>query len=210
MKLFFTLFTCIILSFSASAQLIPRVVVAANVLDLNGFVENNAAKIVWKVSDNEKGNVFEVEKSEDGVIFKTVGAVLGSNRPGMEEYEFKGVHQKEVTAFYRLKIINRDESSAHSKVIQLKNNLLLTGSSIRLLNSPTDSQLDFTYQSESKGPGEVSVYGMSGAKLYSGRVLTNTGSNLVTLNMNGGIKRGIYILEVKNGRERTAIKFIKR
>ena len=210
MKLFFTLFTCIILSFSASAQIRPHVVVAANVLDLNGFVENNAAKIIWKVSDNEKGNVFEVEKSEDGMIFKTVGAVLGSNKPGMEEYEFKGVYQKEATAFYRLKVINRDQSSAHSKVIQLKNNPLLTGSTIRLLNSPTDSQLDFTYESELKGPGEISVYSMTGTKLYSGRVLTNTGSNVVTLNMNGGIRRGIYILEVINGKERTAIKFIKR
>ena len=209
MKLFFTLFSAMILAFGASAQIKYRVV-AANVLDLNGFVENDTARIAWKVSDNEKGNVFEVEKSADGITFKTLGIVLGSNKPGMEEYEFKGILQKENTAFYRLRVINRDnQSGSHSKVIQLKNNRLVRESAIRVLNSSTASQLGFAYQSEVKGPGEVSVYNISGAKVYSGRVFTTTGSNLFTLNVNGGIKGGVYILEVRNSKERTAIKFIK-
>ena len=209
MKLIFTLFTGIILTFGATAQLSSRVV-AANVLDFNGFVENNTAKIVWKVSDNEKGNVFQLEKSADGMVFKTAGVILGSNKPGMEEYEFKGVEQREVSAFYRLKIINRDESSAHSKVIELKNNTPIPDNSLRVLNSHVDSQLGFTYQSKSKGPGEVSVYNLNGAKLYSERLVSKNGSNSVTINMNRGIKGGMYILEVRNGSERTAIKFIKR
>ena len=209
MKQIFTLFTGIILTIGASAQQLSRVV-TANVLDFNGFVENNSAKIVWKVSDNEKGNVFEVEKSVDGMIFKTAGVVLGSNKPGMEEYEFKGVEQREATAFYRLKLINRDESRAHSKVIELKNNSPISENNLRVVNSHVDSQLGFTYQSKSKGPGEVSVYNLNGAKLHSERMITKTGSNFVTINMKGGVKGGMYILEVRNGNERTAIKFIKR
>src|SRR5215204_1403434 len=208
MKPFFTLLTGIILSFSASAQLKHRVIVA-NVFDLNGFVRNDSAKIAWKVSDNERGNVFEVEKSLDGMTFETSGIVFVSNKPGMEEYEFKGIPQKETTAYYRLKIFNRDKSSAYSKMIQLKNNPPALGNIIRLLNNPADSQLGFTYQSELKGPGEISVYSLSGVTLYSGRIFTTTGSNLVTLNINGGIQRGIYILEVRSGKERTAIKFVK-
>lgn len=209
MKQFFTLFTGIILTFGASAQRTSRVV-AANVLDFSGFVENNTAKILWKVSDNEKGNVFELEKSADGIMFKTAGVVLGSNKPGMEEYEFKGVEQWEASAFYRLKIINRDETSAHSKVIELKNTSPRSDNNLRVMNSPMDSQLGFTYQSNFKGPGEVSVYNLNGAKLHSERLVTKNGSNSVTIKMAGGIKGGMYILEVRNGNERTAIKFIKR
>ena len=210
MKLFFTFFTGIILSFGLNAQRTSRVV-AANVLDFNGFVEGNSAKIVWKVSDNEKGNVFEVEKSLDGIMFKTAGVVLGSNKPGMEEYEFKGVEQREESAFYRLKIINRDESSAHSKVIELKNTTPLQENNLRVVNSHMASeQLGFTYQSKSNGPGEVSVYNLNGVKVFSERLVTKNGTNSVTINLNGGVKGGMYILEVRNGKERTAMKFIKR
>src|SRR5687767_12503791 len=118
MKPFFTLLTGIILCFGTTAQQKHRVVVA-NVFNLNGLVRYDSAKIGWRVSDNEKGHVFEVEKSLDGVTFQTSGIVFGSQKPGMEEYELKGIFQKEATAYYRLKIFNGDRSSAYSKVIQL-------------------------------------------------------------------------------------------
>ena len=208
MKPFFTLLTAIILSLSISAQPKNRVFVA-NVFELNGSVKNDSAKIAWKVSDNERGHVFEVEKSLDGMTFETSGIVFGSNKPGMEEYEFKGILQKEATAYYRLKIFNGNTASDYSKVIQLKNIPPVSGSIVRLLNNHSESQLGFTYQSDVKGTADVSVYNISGARIYSGRVFAYTGSNTVTLNINTGIKSGIYVLEVVNGKERTAVKFVK-
>ena len=208
MKLFFTLLTGIILSLSISAQPKNRAFVA-NVFEFTGSVKNDSAKIAWKVSDNERGHLFEVEKSLDGMTFETSGIVFASDKPGIEEYEFKGIAQKEATAYYRLKIFNGSKASDYSKVIQLKNTPPAPASVIRLLNNHSESQIGFTYQSDAKGTADVFVYNMSGARVYAGRVFTYTGSNMVTLNMNAGIKRGIYILEVINGNERTAVKFVK-
>ena len=208
MRPFFTLLTGIIMCFSANAQLKHRVVVA-NVLDLNGIVKNDFAKIEWRVSDNERGNIFEVEKSLDGITFETAGIVFVSDKAGMEEYEFKGIPQKETSAYYRLKIFNRDKSSAYSKVIQVKNNPVVAGTDIRVLNNYSASQLGFNYQSESKGAADVTIYSISGTRIYSGRVFAYTGSNMFTINTNGGIKSGVYILEVRNGKDRTAVKFVK-
>ena len=189
---------------------IVNTLLPSNILDFSGSVENNTAKLQWKLSDNEERNVFNVEKSADGKIFTTAGVVLGSGKPGMGEYTLKGIQQNESTAFYRLQITKGDQSTGYSRVIELKNNGTVAGNAIRLLNNPVDSYLGFTYQSELKGPCEVSIYSMTGARLYYERFVTKTGSTSVMLNMGGRIQAGIYLLEVRNDRERTTTKFIKK
>jgi hypothetical protein len=190
--------------------LLQSALLPANILDFNGFVENNSLKLQWKVSDNEKGNVFEVEKSEDGSNFKMAGLVFASEKAGMEEYFFKGIAQKEPTAFYRLKIISMDRSIAHSRVIQVKNNAAVPGSALHLQNNPVDSYLGFNYLSETSNTSEVSIYSMTGTKLYSERLATKNGGNTFTLNMGGKINAGIYLLEIRNGGKRTTTRFIKK
>ena len=182
----------------------------ANIIDFSGFVENTAVKLQWRISDNEKGNILEVQKSEDGLYFTTGGLVLASDKTGMEEYFFKGIYQKEAKAFYRLKIISMDQSISYSKVIELRSNSASSAKTLRLMNNPVDSYLGFYYQSERSDQSEVSIYSLTGTKLYSERVFMKSGESTVTLNMGGRILAGIYLLEVRNGTGRTAVKFIKR
>jgi hypothetical protein len=181
----------------------------ANLLELKGSVENTAVKLQWNVNDNENGNVFEVQKSADGSNFKSVGFLFASEKKGTEEYFFKGIYQVEATAFYRLKIKGNDNSSSYSKVIQLSKLETGPAKAIRLLKNPVDSYLGFTYQPEPNIPSEVSIYAMSGTKLYSTKLSTN-GVSTFTLNLGGRITAGIYLLEIRSGAERKVIKFIKR
>ena len=192
------------------AGIVNTLLPASNILGFHGSLENNAAKLQWTMSSNEQGNVFEVQKSVDGKIFTTTGVVFASNNPGSEEYTFNGIQQKESAAFYRLKIISRDQSSVYSRVLELRNNGSVTDNAIRLLNNPVDSYLGFTYQSELQGPREVSIYSMTGVRLYYERLVTKSGSSSITLNMGGRIHPGIYLLEIRNGRERATTKFIKK
>ena len=128
----------------------------------------------------------------------------------MEQYFFKGISQKESKAFYRLKIISMDHSISYSKVIELRNNSAIPPKTVRMLNNPVESYLGFYYQSETSNQSEVSIYSLTGTKLYSERLFVKSGENTFTLNVGGRILAGIYLLEVRNDTERTAVKFIKR
>lgn len=198
------------------AKVFPALAISANtlmpvnILDFNGSIENNAVKLQWKISDNEKRNLFEVQKSIDGSNFTTAGFVFGTEKAGIEEYVFTRIIQMEPTAFYRLKIERGDHSLSYSKVMQLRNLSTTPGITIRLMNNPVESYLGFTYESTSNNLCEISIYSMSGTKLYTEQLHSQKAANHFTLNMGGRIHAGIYLLEVKNGRERTVVKFIKK
>ena len=179
-------------------------------LDFNGAVENNLVTLQWKISNNDKGTVFEVQKSVDGFRFITVGSLSATSKEGTEEYLFRQIPQTEIKAFYRLKMQGGDLSASYSKITQINNLAPLADKNIRLLNNPVDSYLAFIYQSKTTNPGEISIYSVTGAKLYSEQLRPRIGMNNVTINVGGIITKGIYVIEVKCGRERTTTKFVKK
>jgi hypothetical protein len=189
---------------------IVNALLPTNILNFNGTVENSVIKLQWKLSGDEQGSEFQVEKSSDGKNFTTIGSVSEPNNRGMGDYSFNGVQQKEPIAFYRLQRISKGQATFYSCVIELRNNGATGAASIRLLKNPVDSYLGFAYQSELKGPRDVTIYSMTGARLYYERMVSKTGSNSVTLNMGGRIQPGIYMLEVSNGRGKMTAKFIKK
>jgi hypothetical protein len=192
------------------AALVINSLLPLNILEVKGSVENTAVNLEWKVSDNQKGNVFEVQKSLDGANFQAVGLIMASEKEGIEDYFFKGISQTEATAYYRLKIQNGSHPVTYTKIIQLRNTTLSVGKTIRLSNNPVESYLGFTYQSQAGNSTDISIYDLNGKKLYTVKQTTQKGTNTFTLNMGGRINAGIYLLEVRNGSERTTAKFIKR
>ena len=78
------------------------------------------------------------------------------------------------------------------------------------MQNPVDAYLNFSYQSSSEGKSTITIYNMTGAKLYATDVLLNRGINTVTLNLGGSIDQGAYIVEVVNNQDRSIAKFIKK
>lgn len=185
------------------------VILASNIVDLTGSIDNNGkAKLQWRTSQNELINQFEVEKSIDGKTFETIGMVFTSEKTGLETYQFKYDDSKALNNYYRIKAISKSGKSTYSKVIRLiSENISRDGLSI--LKNPVDAYLTFSYQSSEDSNSEVSIYNIAGVKVYTTNVRSNKGANAITLNMGGRIYSGMYLLELKNGADKKAVKFLK-
>ena len=184
------------------------VILASNIVDFTGTIDNGKAKLQWRTSQNELINQFEVEKSIDGKTFETIGMVFTSEKTGLETYQFKYDDSKALNNFYRIKATSKSGKSTYSKVIRLiSENISRDGLSI--LKNPVDSYLAFSYQASEDSNSEVSIYNIAGVKVYSTNVRSNKGANAITLNMGGRIYSGMYLLELKNGADKKAVKFIK-
>lgn len=85
-----------------------------------GSIENNKSKLSWSVNDNESLNLFEVERSFDGKEFKTIAIVFTAEEQGDAAYAFKETITKSPNAYYRLKIVEKDNSAHYSTVLLLK------------------------------------------------------------------------------------------
>lgn len=190
----------VVLMVNSTSFLLP-----VKLVNFTGAIENNTATLKWQIADNRPGAVFEVQKSSEGINFITVSNVLSSGQNGVQEYS---VGYNGGGGFYRLKMTNVDGSVSFSKVIQLS---AKANQGIVLKCNPVDAYLGFTYNSTTGNSAEVSIYSMSGAKLYSVNVGLRKGANDVTINLGGRITTGTYVMEVKGAvGERAVTKIYKK
>ena len=195
--------------YACSSNATP-IILPVKLLGFNGSLLNNKASLQWSVADNETGKYFEVQKSNDGRTFTTIGVVLVSEKNGTENYSFTDTKEIATEAYYRLRIVNKNGSVSHSKTILLKGQAINAATSLAILQNPVESALVLSYTSAAAGKATVNIYNTAGVKMHTMVANCQAGTNAVTVNLDGKFSSGAYLLEVINGTERTVSRFIKR
>lgn len=91
-------------------------VTVATVLNFSGTINSDRILLNWAIDKNQGVDQIEVEKSADEKNFTMAGLVFGTDQPDKAEYLFYE-RNKGTKSFYRLKIINKDRTSAYSSII---------------------------------------------------------------------------------------------
>ena len=168
----------------------------------------NENKLTWNIADNEASKQFIIEKSIDGKNFTQIGLVHSTSKIGVEQYGFNDPTNTS-KSFYRIKLVTIQSSYLYSNTLLLENKGK-GGNGLHLHQNPVDSYLNFAYQSEENTIGTISIYNGSGVKVYSQKTNLAKDVNSITINLDGKIYRGLYILEVKTSMNHNTVKFIKR
>jgi hypothetical protein len=96
----------------------PATTTAAKLISVNASIDKNRVFIDWTVDENETVYQFEIEKSNDGKNFTTAALVFGSDKPATDNYRFyEKAGKKKVT--YRIKIINKNQQTEYSSVVEV-------------------------------------------------------------------------------------------
>jgi hypothetical protein len=177
-------------------------------LSFQGSLSKDQAQLNWSVADNQTGDYFEVEKSSDGKKFSTVALVSTTQIQGNASYQYK--EAADASAYYRLKIVNKDRSVSYSKVLLIKAQSGGSNNSLALLQNPVQHTLAFSFTSSATSTNEIAVYNLVGAKVHAEKLTVQKGNNVISLKLNNNLSSGTYFLEVKNNTERTTTKFIKQ
>ena len=177
-------------------------------LSLQGGLSNNETVINWSVAENESGQYFQVEKSLDGKNFIAAGMVFNTAKKGNELYTYR--ETKTQYDYYRLKVLNKDQTIAYSKIVVVKNNAGNAVEEMRLLQNPVQSSLNFSYNSTLNTITNISIYTITGTRLFTSKAAMHQGMNSYSLDISNKLSSGTYILELKTGNQRTTTKFIKQ
>jgi hypothetical protein len=177
-------------------------------INFQGNINDNKVGLQWTVAENETGNSFELEKGFDGVHFTTAALIFTTTKAGEENYSYK--ESIEQTSFYRLKMINKDNSVSYSKTIRVAVEKSESSNQVRILQNPVTASLQFSYSAPSNESTTVNIYTLTGTKLFSTRLPSQKGTNTQLLNLNSKINPGVYLLEIINGTERSISKFMKQ
>ena len=91
------------------------------------YEENQSVTLEWKTTFEIAFSHFEVEKSENGVDFQTIGTVKGKGGMILTQYDFCDTQlSSEPIVYYRLKQVDLDGTFEYSKVlaVHLSDNML--------------------------------------------------------------------------------------
>lgn len=182
------------------------VILPVKLLNFTATVESAKVELKWIAEENHTGNFFEVERSYDGKGYQAVSKVLAAGNAGTKEYATFDVYS-ERDVFYRLKIVNKDLSVSYSKVIVVRGGQTTEG--LNLLGNPVSNSLDFTYTAASGSLSTVSIYAVSGVKVYEEKRNLNPGINSARIQTHH-LQPGTYIVIMNTPAGRTATKFVKR
>ena len=175
----------------------------------SGSLVNNKVQLKWTVAENETGDRFELEKSNDGKNFSVSSILFTTSQIGNEAYLYNEAVALEGGVYYRIKIINKDNSISYSSVVFLKNTSNTITEKITLLNNAPQSSLSFSMNSSNSELGKVNLYNAAGIKVYSFDVTIQKGINTIAKDTNKNLAHGIYILEVASTTKRIAVKLTK-
>jgi len=89
----------------------------AQSITFSATYSNNKLLFNWSTDANEMTDRFEVEKSSDGVNFKTAALVFTSEKKGLEDYKYYEMVSLNETVYYRLKIYGLNNKITYSKLL---------------------------------------------------------------------------------------------
>lgn len=179
-------------------------------VSFSGNIFNSKAQLTWSVAENETGDHFEIEKSTDGRTFANAGVLFTTTKIGTESYSFREAAELTTTSYYRLKIVNKDNSTSYSKIVTLKTDKDAATTTLTIVQNPVTATLQFQYTAATTSTAKVILYNAAGVSVMSKDLSLQKGTNAVSLNLDNSINQGTYFLQISNGTERSIAKLVKK
>ncbi len=163
---------------------------------------NNSIVLLWSTATEVNNDYFEVQRSENGEQFKSVGTVKGAGNSSKElNYEFTDLQPIDNLSYYRLKQVDFDGDYKYSDVISVSHN----GGQIRLLSlsifpNPTFAS-DINFKITAPDPNEnidIQILDLSGRSYYSQSTPTSF-DDTYHLDLSSVISSGLYLLVIRQG-----------
>ncbi|MCF2489864.1 PQQ-dependent sugar dehydrogenase [Dyadobacter sp. CY347] len=102
---------------SAVYRIFSGTALPVTLVDFSGTRGNEGVKLSWSTSSETDFKDFEIEQSYNAAHFEKIGTVSGENSVSGAQYAFSHAVNFTGNHYYRLKMIDKDNSFTHSKII---------------------------------------------------------------------------------------------
>lgn len=162
-------------------------------------VDNEYIQVDWTTATEINNDGFEIQRSENGVDFNTIGWVEGMgngtniNNYSLEDFEVN----KDIVYYYRLKQIDFDGAFEFSNIVSasLKSDGLFD---VRVYPNPNrrGENLNIDIYSDASLEASLNIYDMLGKVVYFDKLLLEKGKNTYQLK-NSGVASGQYFVAIQ-------------
>jgi hypothetical protein len=173
-----------------------------------GWAETKTNELKWNTQSEENSATFEVERSIDSENFERVGVVSAAGNSA-EAITYSFTDENPVTGinYYRLKMVDLDETYEYSEIIQIKR----TGqSTIKVFPNPFSKDISIQLTALESGLTQFMVFDITGKQVMAQELEIQSGVSNIDLKLSSLIK-GTYVVKVLlPGSEFLTTKIVKK
>jgi Secretion system C-terminal sorting domain len=175
----------------------PQTVLSKNKIQLYYKYESKHVNLRWQVSNNKEVAYFQIQRSDNGVDFETIGTVPAANPDqASAAYEYSDPQNGyDRSKFYRVRQIMRNNVGFYSNIVNANFNSKLNLTT-NLKPNPFSSQIQATLWLRSANAINVRIVDQSGRTVYTQQFAGKAGDNTLKLERLGNLKPGVYVVEM--------------
>ncbi len=175
-------------------------------LNFKGVIQNKYAALSWNTENETNNKGFEIQRSYDGVQYKTIGFVPGAiNSNNSRSYTYTDKEMAQQSNYYRLKQIDVDGQHKFSNIVLLKTAI---ADEVKVLSNPFNNFLDLQLGKAFQAKATLRLLDMNGKVVYQ-TVLQQSPARLRLPLSNLSIAKGIYTLQMIAGTSQYSTKLVK-
>jgi hypothetical protein len=171
----------------------------ADLLSATGKLTDNIAKISWVTSKEDEPVSFSIERSDDGINFKSITIVNGYNNITAETNSYSYIDPVAIDhkAYYRVAMINSQNRIKYSAIIRL-NTDEKQGFNFGTVVNPFNNNLEYELISSDNGTAKVDLIDSYGRVVKSETLRIYQGVNALIMNNTNSISKGLYMLKASS------------
>lgn len=173
-----------------------ELVIPVELIDFQAVAKKKTVGIEWQVAQEINLKNYEIQRSQDGITFETIGFVAAQNKITRKDYAFEDDAPLTNISFYRLKINEQDGSFSYSKVQSVQ----LGKVAVSVFPNPTH---DFIEIKNIESVKTLELFDQNGRLL---REFSNTSNNRLDLR---DFPKGVYHLKIGTTGTFSVVKVVK-
>lgn len=178
-------------------------------LSFNGEHKNEFNLLTWTTASEINSNYFEVERLTNEKTFENIARITATgNSREVNHYQFHDAtfSKKNTVDYYRLKLIDRDNSFVYSDVIAISRNDKYP-IQVKLYPVPAENTINLVIEGNEENKIDIVVTDLMGKVVYQKKQINSKEIHQINIQY---LPRGIYSVSIYGLKESIHQKFLKR
>jgi hypothetical protein len=172
------------------------VILPVSLLSVGVSYNDGKATVNWTSAQEQNLDRYEIQRSTDGETFEAVGYVKAANKPTVQQYQFAdNVPQNAKYIFYRLRMIDADQSKKYSNTVSVRIADSRVGE-MNIVPNPSNSNAQIRISITKAGRGDISVFDATGKQVLHQQSNVLAGNNNIAINDITTLTDGYYTVRL--------------
>jgi hypothetical protein len=179
------------------------------IVSFGGLLQNDIAKLNWKIENEQEVQHYLVERSTDAVTFETIQQVKALNS-NVSSYTYNDnlKNYRYDVVYYRIRQVNKNGEIFYSNVISFKKDAIETVK-VKVYPNPVGARLMMTVSSPVKQSSKAFIFDAAGKLVIEKSIELEKGENSFRFEEVGRLVKGWYLIKVNIGDYTFVQKLIK-